>query len=45
MSSLGVNDYKQAHNTGEKRRRETGTSVDFSISLDNYDRCLAYIAE
>ena len=45
MSSLGENDYKQVHNTGKKRRRETGTSIDFSISLDNYARCLAYIAE
>jgi hypothetical protein len=45
MSSLGRNDYKQAHNGGKRRRRETGTSVDLFISLDDYDRCLAYIAE
>ncbi len=45
MSSLGGNDYKQAHNGGKRRRRETGTSVDLSISLNDYDRCLAYIAE
>ena len=51
MSSLGRNDYKQAHNDGKRRRRETGTSVDLSASLlvvvvlDDYDRCLAYIAE
>jgi len=43
MSSLGGNDYKQAHNDGKRRRRETRTSVDLSISLDDYDRCLAYI--
>ena len=45
MSSLGGYDYKQAHNYGKRRRRETRTSVDLSISLDDYDRCLAYIAE
>ena len=45
MSSLGGNDYKQAHSDGKRRRRETGTSVDLSTSLDDYDRCLAYIAE
>ena len=45
MSCLGGNDYKQAHNGGKRRRQMTGTSVDFSISLDDYDRCLAYIAE
>ena len=44
MSSLDGNDYKQAHNDGKRRRRETGTSVDLSISLDDYDRYLAYIA-
>jgi hypothetical protein len=37
MSSLDGNDYKQAHNDGKRRRRETGTSVDLSISLDDYD--------
>ena len=45
MSCLGGNDYKQAHNEGKRRRRETGTSVDLSISLDDYDKCLAYIVE
>jgi len=49
MSSLGGNDYmiinRRTSNDGKRRRRETGTSVDLSISLDDYDRCLAYIAE
>ena len=45
MSYLEANDYKQAHNDGKRRGQETGTSVDLSISLDDYDRCLAYIAE
>ena len=45
MSCLGGNDYKQAHKGGKRRRQMTGTSVNLSISLDDYDRCLAYIAE
>ena len=45
MSCLSGNDYKQAHNGGKRCRQMTGTSVDLSISLDDYDRCLAYIAE
>ena len=45
MSCIGGNDYKQAHKGGKRRRQMTGTSVDLSISLDDYDRCLAYIAE
>ena len=45
MSCLGGNDYKQAQNGGKRRRQMTGTSVDLSLSLDDYDRCLAYIAE
>ena len=45
ISCLGGNDHKQAHNEGKRCRRETETSVDLSISLDDYDKCLAYIAE
>ena len=45
MHELGGNDYKQAHNGGQKRRRETGTSVDLSISLDDYDRCVTYLSK
>ena len=43
MHELGGSDYKQAHNDGRKRRRETGTSVDLSINLDDYGRCVAYL--
>jgi hypothetical protein len=45
MSSLGGNDSKQAQNDGKRRRRETATSVDLFINLDDYDNCLAYIAK
>ena len=30
---------------GKRRRRETGTSVDLSINLDDYDRCVAFLTE
>ena len=45
MSCFGGNDYNQAHNEGRRRRRDDATSVDLSINLDDYDRCLAYKAE
>ena len=45
MACDGGNDYKQAHNEGKRRRRDTGTSVDLSVSLADYDRCLAYLIE
>ena len=45
MSCLGGNDYKQTHSEGIRHRQKTGTSVDLSINLGDYDRCLAYIAE
>jgi hypothetical protein len=44
-NSLGGNDNKQAHNDGKRRRQESGTSVDLFIDLEDYDNCLAYIAE
>ena len=34
IHELGGIDYKQAHNGGQRRKRETGTSVDLSIILD-----------
>jgi hypothetical protein len=40
MACDGGNDYKQAHNGGRKRKRDTGSAVDLSINLDDYDRCL-----
>ena len=45
MSCLGGNDYIQAHNGGKRRSQMTGGSVDLFLSLDDYDRCLTYIAE
>ena len=45
MKDLGGNDYKQAHNGGKKRKRDIGTSVDLSIDLNDYDRCIELINE
>ena len=47
MKELGGNDYKykQAHNGGKKRKRYIGTSVDLSIDLNDYDRCIEFINE
>ena len=47
MEELGGNDYKQAHNGGKKRKRniDIGTSVDLSIDLNDYDRCMKFINE
>ena len=42
---LGGNEYKQAHNNGKKRRRGIGASVDLSIDLNDYDRCIEFINE
>ena len=34
------NDYKQApHNGGKKRKKITGSAVDLSVNVDDYDRC------
>jgi hypothetical protein len=40
MACDGGNDYKQAHNGVTKRKRDTGSAIDLSINLDDYDRCL-----
>ena len=44
MSCDGGNDYKQAHNGngGEKRKskRETGSAIDLTVNLVDYDRCV-----
>ena len=40
MQSDGGNDFKQAHNGGKRRRRETGSAIDLSINLDDYERCV-----
>ena len=40
MQSDGGNDYKQAHNGGKRRRRETGSAIDLSVNPDDYERCV-----
>ena len=45
MSCLGGNDYKHAHNESKRCKRDTGNSVDLSINLDDYDRCVAHLTE
>lgn len=45
MEVLGGNDYKKANNGGKKRKRDIGTSVDLSIDLNDYDRCIEFINE
>ena len=40
MSCDGGNDYKQAHNGGKKRKRETGSAIDLTVNLVDYDRCV-----
>ena len=45
VKELGGNDCKQAHNGGKKRKRDIGTSVDLSIDLNDYDRCMKFINE
>ncbi len=38
MESDGGNDYRQAHNSGENRKRLTGSAVDLAINVDDFDR-------
>ena len=40
MASDGGIDYKQAHNGGKRRKRETGSACDLTVNLDDYDRCV-----
>ena len=40
MSCDGGNDYRQAHNGGKKRKRETGSAIDLTVNLVDYDRCV-----
>ncbi len=39
MESDGGNDYKQAKNSGKKRKRFTGSAFDLAIKLYDFDRC------
>ena len=36
MQCRGDNNYKQAHNQGEKRQKSTGTAVDLSVNYEDY---------
>ena len=36
---------EQAHNGGKKRKRDFGASVDLSIDLNDYDRCMEFVNE
>ena len=38
LESDGGHQYKIAHNNGRKRARETGSSVDFELSRDLYNK-------
>ena len=38
MASDGGNQYKQAHNGGQKRAENTGSSVDRKVNVDDYNR-------
>ena len=40
MSCDGGNDNKQARDGGGKRKRETGSAVDLTVNLVDYDRCV-----
>ncbi len=36
----GENDYKQAHNGGKRRERETRSACDFTVDSVDYNRCV-----
>jgi hypothetical protein len=40
MACKGGNDYKQAHNGGAKRKRDTGSAIDLTVNLVDYDECV-----
>ena len=40
MACDGRDDYKQAHNGGKRRKRETGSACDLAVNLVDYDRCV-----
>lgn len=41
IQSDGGNDYKQAHKGGKRRKTETGSAIDLSVNLDNYEKCVS----
>ena len=44
MQCRGDNNYKQAHNQGEKRQKDTGTAVDLSVNYEDYIACKDILA-
>lgn len=40
MAYDGGNDYKQAHNEGQRHKRDTDSAGDFTVNIDDYDRCV-----
>ena len=38
------NNYKLAHNQGEKRQKDTGTAVDLSVNYEDYIACKDILA-
>ena len=44
MYCRGDNNYKQAHNQGEKRQKDTGTAVDLSVNYEDYIACKDILA-
>ena len=40
MSCDGENDYRQAHDGGEKRKRDPGSAIDLTVNLADYHRCV-----
>ena len=44
MQCRGDNNYKQAHNQGEKRQKDMGTAVDLSVSYEDNIACKDILA-
>ncbi len=44
MRCRGDNNYKLAHNQGEKRQKDTGTAVDLSVNYEDYIACKDILA-
>ena len=44
MHCRGDNNYKQAHNQGEKKQKDTGTAVDLSVNYEDYIACKDILA-
>ena len=44
MQCRGDNNYKPAHNQGEKRQKDTGTAVDLSVNYEDYIACKDILA-